>query len=114
MPDGLAVFDLTLARAILLRVGEDSSGVEPMETSSRAYLPEAIDRMTIVLARATKELNLAGAPTCEKERLAACILSIGNTYRDVNRLLEKSVRIYLRSRPLPASSLRRAESSAFL
>lgn len=68
-----------------------------METS-RAYLPDALERMTTVLQRAAQELNLARAPAAEKERLAVCILSIGNTYTDVNRLLEKSVRIYLRSR----------------
>jgi hypothetical protein len=66
--------------------------------SSRVYSPEALDRMTIVLERAAKELNLAGSPPAEKERLAVCILSVGNTYDDVNRLLEKSVRLYLRGR----------------
>jgi len=86
-----------------------------MESSSRAYLPEVLDRMTIVLERATRELNLAGAPTSEKERLAACILSIGNTYPDVNRLLEKSVRLYLRSRPAPTYQRQRGyETPVFL
>jgi hypothetical protein len=66
--------------------------------SSRAYLPDALDRMTIVLERATKELRLSGLPASEKERLATCILSVGNTYQDVNRLLEKSIRLYLRGR----------------
>lgn len=66
--------------------------------SSRSYQPDALDRMTIVLERAAKELNLAGLPALEKERLAACILSVGNTYTDINRLLEKSVRLYLRAR----------------
>lgn len=66
--------------------------------SSRAYQPDALSRMTVVLERAAKELNLAGLPASEKERLAVCILSIGNTYADVNRLLEKSVRLYLRAR----------------
>lgn len=85
-----------------------------MQASSRAYLPEALDRMTTVLGRATQELNLASAPTCEKERLAACILSVGNTYSDVNRLHEKSVRLYLRSRCAePASSSRATEAGAF-
>jgi hypothetical protein len=66
--------------------------------SFRAYVPEALDRMTTVLARATQELNLSGSPDAERERLAACILSIGNSYDDINRLLEKSVRLYLRGR----------------
>jgi hypothetical protein len=83
--------------------------------SSRCYSPEALERMTIVLERAAKELNLAGSPPAEKERLAFCILSIGNTYSDINRLLEKSVRIYLRSRPIAASpKQQRAETFAFL
>lgn len=66
--------------------------------SSRAYLPDVLDRMTIVLERASKELRLSGLPASEKERLAACILSVGNTYHDINRLLEKSIRLYLRGR----------------
>ena len=82
---------------------------------SRAYCPEALDRMAIVLERATKELNLAGSPPAEKERLAVCILSVGNTYDDVNRLLEKSVRLYLRARTFAASPRhRRIESNVFL
>ncbi len=83
--------------------------------SSRVYSPEALDRMTIVLERAAKELNLAGLPPTEKERLAVCILSVGNTYDDVNRLLEKSVRLYLRGRSVDASRRqRRVETNAFL
>lgn len=86
-----------------------------MQASSRAYLPDVLDRMTTVLGRATQELNLASAPACEKERLAACILSFGNTYSDVNRLLEKSVRLYLRSRYRPIASWPRvAEAGVFL
>jgi hypothetical protein len=86
-----------------------------MDSSSRAYLPDALSRMTIVLERAAKELDLSGAPNSEKERLAACILSIGNTYQDVNRLLEKAVRIYLRSRPAPTPSRQRGiELPAYL
>jgi hypothetical protein len=86
-----------------------------MQPSSRAYLPEALDRMTTVLERAAKELNLAGLPPSEKERLAVCILSVGNTYSDVNRLLEKSVRLYLRAWSADVSQRhRRIESSAFL
>ncbi len=85
--------------------------------SSRVYSPEALDRMTVVLERAAKELNLAASPPAEKERLAVCILSVGNTYDDVNRLLEKSVRLYLRGRPTVISSRSRQkspETTAFL
>jgi len=72
--------------------------------SSHAYQPEALERMTLVLERAVKELRLDGSRPAEKERLATCILSIGNTYSDVNRLLEKSVRLYLRGRSLGIES----------
>jgi hypothetical protein len=83
--------------------------------SSRAYSPEALDRMTIVLERAAKELHLASSPPAEKERLAVCILSVGNTYSDVNRLLEKSVRLYLRTQSSNNSPRqRRIESNVFV
>jgi hypothetical protein len=83
--------------------------------STRAYLPDAIDRMTIVLDRAAKELNLGCLPACERERLAACILSIGNTYDDVNRLLEKSIRLYARTRSnAPSRRPRHTEATTFL
>jgi hypothetical protein len=72
--------------------------------SSRAYFPDTLDRMTAVLERASRELGLASLPASEKERLAVCILSIGNTYKDVNRLLEKSVRLYLRVRASRATT----------
>ncbi|MBS0249597.1 MAG: hypothetical protein JSR78_00850 [Proteobacteria bacterium] len=81
---------------------------------SRAYQPDALDRMTIVLERAAKELNLAGLPASEKERLAACILSVGNTYTDTNRLLEKSVRLYLRARTASSTQNRQpVEATVF-
>ncbi|WP_045837355.1 hypothetical protein [Hyphomicrobium sp. 99] len=70
--------------------------------SSHAYQPETLDRMTLVLERATKELRLDCSRPAEKERLATCILSIGNSYTDVNRLLERSVRLYLRGRTTAA------------
>lgn len=83
--------------------------------SSRAYLPDALDRMTIVLQRAAMELRLAGGPASERERLAACILSVGNTYTDINRLLEKSVRLYHRSRErVPYQPQRTIETSYIL
>ncbi|RUP08749.1 hypothetical protein [Hyphomicrobium sp.] len=70
--------------------------------SSHAFQPETLDRMTLVLERAAKELRLNGSRPAEKERLATCILSIGNAYSDVNRLLERSVRLYLRGRSMEA------------
>ncbi|MBY0559649.1 hypothetical protein [Hyphomicrobium sp.] len=78
--------------------------------SSHAYQPEALERMTLVLARAAKELRLDGTRPGEIERLAACILSIGNRYSDVNRLLEKAVRLYLRAKPLGVETSRRSRS----
>lgn len=78
--------------------------------SSHAYQPEALERMTLVLKRATKELRLDSSRAAEKERLATCILSIGNTYSDVNRLLERSVRLYLRGRSLGVEPRRRVGS----
>ena len=68
--------------------------------SSHVYQPEALERMTVVLERAARELRLDSTRPGEKERLASCILSIGNTYSDVNRLLEKAVRLYLRGSSL--------------
>lgn len=72
--------------------------------SSHAFQPETLDRMTLVLERAAKELRLDGSRAAEKERLATCILSIGNAYSDVNRLLERSVRLYTRGRSMAAES----------
>jgi hypothetical protein len=84
---------------IIVSGGEHSEA--PMD-SSHAYQPEALERMTLVLERAAKELRLDSSRPGEKERLATCILSIGNTYSDANRLLEKAVRLYLRGRSLSA------------
>lgn len=78
--------------------------------SSHVYQPEALERMTLVLERAAKELRLDGSRPGEKERLATCILAVGNTYSDVNRLLEKSVRLYLRDKPLGVEARRQARS----
>jgi len=75
--------------------------------SSHAFQPETLDRMTLVLERAAKELRLDGSRLAEKERLATCILSIGNAYSDVNRLLERSVRLYLRGRFMAAEPRQR-------
>jgi hypothetical protein len=65
---------------------------------SHVYQPETLERMALVFVRAAKELRLDGSRPAEKERLATCILSIGNSYSDVNRLLERSVRLFLRGR----------------
>ncbi|CAA2136864.1 hypothetical protein [Hyphomicrobium sp. ghe19] len=78
--------------------------------SSHTYQPEALERMTLVLERAAKELRLDGSRPGEIERLATCILSIGNAYSDVNRLLEKAVRLYLRGGSLGVEPRRRIGS----
>ncbi len=75
--------------------------------SSHAFQPETLDRMTLVLERAAKELRLDGSRPAEKERLATCILSVGNAYSDVNRLLERSVRLYMRGRSMEAEQRQR-------
>lgn len=75
--------------------------------SSHAYQPETLERMSLVLERAAKELRLDGLPIAEKERLATCILSIGNSYADANRLLERAVRLYLRGRNMTAEPRQR-------
>jgi hypothetical protein len=67
-------------------------------TLSRAYWPETLELMTTVYELAVKELKLQRAPNRECERLAICILSVGNTYTDTHQLLDKSVRLYLRAR----------------
>lgn len=59
--------------------------------------PEILSRMTAVYKSAVKELKLQSASAIEHERLATCILSIGNSYSDTHRLLEKSVRLYIRA-----------------
>ncbi len=64
---------------------------------SHFYSPEALGRMTTAYERATRELKLERASVVEHERLARCILSIGNTYTDPHRLLDRSVRLYRRS-----------------
>ena len=78
--------------------------------SSHVYQPEALERMTVVLERAARELRLDSTRPGEKERLANCILSIGNTYSDVNRLLEKAVRLYLRGSSLGVEARRQIGS----
>lgn len=66
-------------------------------SSSRSYAPETVGRMTTVYKRAIQELKIERASVVEHERLASCILSIGNTFTDPHRLLDQSIRLYLRS-----------------
>jgi hypothetical protein len=79
---------------------------------SDTYSPQAIERMAAVYKLAVKELKLERASIEEHERLAVCILSIGNTYDDPHRLLDKTIRLYVRSprlnsRTLPMPGARR-------
>jgi hypothetical protein len=46
---------------------------------------------------AVQELKIEHASVVTHERLARCILSIGNTTNDLHRLLDQSIRLYLRS-----------------
>jgi hypothetical protein len=62
----------------------------------RFYLPETVERMTAVYKRVVQELKIEHASTIERERLARCVLSIGNTYANPHRLHDQSVRLYLR------------------
>ena len=66
-------------------------------SSSRFYSPETVGRMTAVYKRAVQELKIERASVVKHERLARCILSIGNTISDPHRLLDQSIRLYLRS-----------------
>jgi hypothetical protein len=66
-------------------------------SSSHFYSPEAVGRMTAVYKRAVQELKIERASVFTHERLARCILSIGNTHTDPHRLLDQSIRLYLRS-----------------
>ena len=66
-------------------------------SSSRFYSPETVGRMTAVYKRAVQELKIERASVVTHERLARCILSIGNTTNDPHRLLDQSIRLYLRS-----------------
>lgn len=62
-------------------------------SSSRYYSPEAVRRMTTVYKRAVRELKLERVSIVEHERLASCILTIGNTYTDLHRLLDRAIRL---------------------
>ena len=61
------------------------------------FYPDVLTRMTAVYKSAVKELKLENAPAIEHERLATCILSIGHSHSDQHRLLESSVRLYMRA-----------------
>jgi hypothetical protein len=61
------------------------------------YSPETVKLMAAVYKLAVKELKLDRATRQEQERLAVCILSIANTYRDIHQLLDKTIRIYARA-----------------
>lgn len=64
--------------------------------SSRTYSPEAIERMATVYKHAVQKLKLEYASIHERERIANCILSIGNGDADLRRMLDQSIRLYRR------------------
>jgi hypothetical protein len=65
----------------------------------RAYFPETLNLLSKVLENAAHELNLGRKAVQERERLAACILSvIDSATDDVDQLHAKSLRLYRRSR----------------
>ena len=64
------------------------------------FYPDVLARMSAVYKSAVKELKLEGAPAIERERLAICILSIGHCHSDKHRLLDRSVRLYIRGHSL--------------
>ena len=66
---------------------------------SESYSPEIIERMSAVYRNAVKELGLEKADSCERDRLALYILSIGKSVKDENRMLDRVVRMYQRSAP---------------
>lgn len=68
-----------------------------MMLPSSFYLPETIERMDAVYKRIIQELKMEHASIVERERLANCILDFGNITNDLHRLLDRSVRLYLRS-----------------
>ena len=61
------------------------------------FYPDVLARMTAVYKSAVKELKLESAPAIERECLAICILSIGHSQSDKHRLLDRSVRLYIRA-----------------
>jgi hypothetical protein len=61
------------------------------------YSPETVKLMAAVYKLAAKELKLDRGTRQEQERLAVCILSIANTYRDIRQLLDKTIHIYARA-----------------
>jgi hypothetical protein len=55
--------------------------------------------MSAVYKRAVKKLGLQGADSCERDRLAIYILSISNSVKDANQMLDRAVRMYQRDAP---------------
>jgi hypothetical protein len=66
------------------------------------YSPETVERMATVYNRIFKELKIERSPIIERERLANCILYIGNTYTDPRSLYEQALYLYL-GRPIARS-----------
>jgi hypothetical protein len=66
---------------------------------SESYTPETIEKMAAVYTNAVKELGLEKADSCERDRLALYILSIGKSLENANRLLDRAVRMYQRGAP---------------
>ena len=69
--------------------------MKPLES----YTPEVIERMAAVYASAVKELGLEKADSGERDRLAVYILSICNSFKDPNQMLDRAVRMYQRDAP---------------
>jgi hypothetical protein len=69
---------------------------------AEAYSPEALRRMSTVYRSAFQELRLQLASRAEQERLARCILALGNSHTDPHRLHAKAVQNYQRGRLLNA------------
>jgi hypothetical protein len=80
--------------------------------SPTAFSPEALQRMTDVYRRAVQELKLDRAPAQERDRLAIYIFSIGNTLDNPHRMLDRAVRMYLRTAPLDGLSISPQNNSA--
>ena len=65
-------------------------------SAGASFSPEVIQRMTDVYKRAVQELKLDHASAHQHDRLAAYILSIGNTLDDPHRMLDRAVRMHQR------------------
>ena len=67
--------------------------------------------MTDVDRRAVQERKLDRAPTCERDRLAVYILSLGNSLDDPHRMLDRVVRMHRRVAPREGESSFTANAS---